>query len=54
MVLAIDPVHHGVDLQLVVAFDGVEVGGPVTASVLGNVRAVRPVRGLETRDINHV
>src|SRR5690348_11286759 len=34
--LAVDLVDYGVDLQLVVAFDGIEVGGPVIA--IGNKR----------------
>src|SRR3984957_6366998 len=54
VVFALDPIHHRIDLQLVVAFDGIEVGGPVAAGVCGNIGAVLTVGCLETRDVDYI
>src|ERR1700722_18379374 len=54
VVFAVDPVHHRVDLELVVAFDGIEVGGPVAAGVSGNMGTIRTVGSLEVRNVDHV
>src|SRR5438105_2638177 len=47
--LAVDPVEYGIDLELVVALDVVEVPGPIAAIVVWHGGAIEAGRGLDTR-----